>query len=163
MRKTKKVKILIILLLLLVVSIIVIAILLLNKQKLHEEQNKISVNQQEQSVGVNDFVQTFEDGTKLNISPKLNEEKEVGGLKFRNIQFTERNNQSLLLADVTNNSEKALDVTLINITLLRKDGSEIAKFSGIISALQSGETTQFTTSVSLDYVDAYDLKITIQK
>ena len=148
-----------IILILLAIIAIVILIFVVSKNK---NTNKEENTQVENTV-VEEFVQVLEDGTKLNTSKKLNERKEVNGLTFENVQFTEQNGQSVLLADVTNNSGKAIDVTLVDVILLDKNGQEIVKLGGIISPLKPGEKTQFNTSMTLDYANAYDFKIVVKK
>ena len=154
MKKNEK-RMILILLVVLVIAIILFVVY--NNKK----GNNNEVTKQENEV-VEEFVQVLEDGTKLNISTKLNEAKEVNGLKFENIQFTEQNGQSVLLTNVTNNSGKATDMTLVDVILLDKNEQEIVKVGGIISPLQPGETKEFNTSMTIDYANAYDFKIIIK-
>ena len=109
------------------------------------------------------FVQVLEDGTKLNKSSKLNETKNVEGIEISNIQFTYKDGQTVLLADVTNNSGKAIDMTLLNIKLLDEQENEIITIGGIISPMQVGETTQLNAGMTMDYANAYDVEITLKK
>ena len=146
-------------LILLVITVIVAIIFFATREKKNTEDTNTTV---EENNVVEEFVQVLEDGTKLNTSTKLNEAKEVNGLKFENIQLTEQNGQSVLLADVTNNSDKTTDLTLVDVVLLDKDGNEIVTVGGIISPLQAGEKTQFNTSMTLDYANAYDFRIIIK-
>ena len=140
-----------------VILLISIIIVVVNKNK------KVSKSEDtEENSTVEEFVQVLDDGTKLNTSTKLNEAKEVNGLKFENIQFTEKNGQSVLLANVTNNSGKETKFTLVDVILYDKNGNEIAKVGGIVSPLQPGAKTQFNSSMTLDYANAYDFKIIIK-
>lgn len=143
---------------LLLILLILIIIVVVNKNK------KVSKSEDtvEENSTVEEFVQVLDDGTKLNTSTKLNEAKEVNGLKFENIQFTEKNGQSVLLANVTNNSGKETKFTLVDVILYDKNGNEIAKVGGIVSPLQPGAKTQFNSSMTLDYANAYDFKIIIK-
>ena len=137
------------------ITIIVIIIFIATREKKNEtvEENKVE----------EEFVEVLEDGTKLNTSTKLNETKYVNGLEFGNIQLTMQNNQSVLLADVKNNTGKASSLTLVDVTLLDKEGNTIVKVGGIIGPLQNGESTQFNTSMTLDYANAYDFKVEVRK
>lgn len=153
--KAKEKRMIAILLLVLVIAII---IFVATKNKKGDKNEGTPV----ENKPVEEFVQVLEDGTKLNISTKLNEAKEVKGFRFENIQFTEQNGQSVLLADVTNNTGKATDFTLLDLILLDKNGKEIVKLGGIISPLQPGAKTQLNTSMTLDYANAYDFKIVIK-
>lgn len=153
--KPNEKKMILILLVILVIAIIIFAV---TKNKKGDNND----NTVEENNVVEEFVQVLEDGTKLNTSTKLNEAKEVNGLKFENIQFTEQNGQSVLLADVTNNSGKITELTLVDVVLLDKNGNEIVTIGGIISPLQPGAKTQFNTSMTLDYANAYDFKVVIK-
>lgn len=152
--KDNEKKMIIILLIILVIAIIIFVV---NKNKKGNNNENVEENNT-----VEEFVQVLEDGTKLNTSTKLSEAKEVNGLKFENMQLTEQNGQSVLLADVTNNSGKATNLTIVDVVLLDKNGQEIITVGGIISPLQAGEKTQFNTSMTLDYANAYDFKIVIK-
>ena len=79
------------------------------------------------------------------------------------MQLTEQGSQTVLLADVTNTSSSATDMKLVDVTLLDKNGKEIVKVGGIISPLQPGAKTQFNTSMTLDYANTYDFKITLKQ
>lgn len=78
------------------------------------------------------------------------------------MQLTTQDNQTVLLADVTNTGSSKTDIQLVDITLLDKDGKEIITVGGIISQLDPGEKTQFNTSMTLDYANTYDFKITLK-
>ena len=155
MKKNEKIMILV-LLVILVVAIIIFATR--GNKKVENNENTVVEN----NTTVEEFVQVLDDGTKLNTSTKLNQAKDVNGLRFENIQFTEQNGQSVLLADVTNNTGKATDFTLVDVILLDKNGKEIVTLGGIISPLQPGAKTQFNTSMTLDYANAYDFKIVVK-
>ena len=130
-----------------------------NKTENANETNDVVITDE---VEEEKYVDVLNDGTKLNTSTKLNEAKEVNGLKFENIQFTEKNGQSVLLANVTNNSGKETKFKLVDVILYDKNGNEIAKVGGIVSPLQPGAKTQFNSSMTLDYANAYDFKIIIK-
>ena len=156
MKKNEKILI-IVLLVILVIAIVVFTILRNNDIIDNPEETQTEEATEEP---VEEFVQVLEDGTKLNTSSKLSEMKELDGLQFGNIQLTEQNGQSVLLADVKNTTSEATDIILVDVTLLDKDGNELVTVGGIIGPLQPGETTQFNTSVTLDYANAYDFTIT---
>ena len=109
--------------------------------------------------GVEEFVQVLEDGTKLNTSDKLKEEKTVDGLKIGNIQLTEKNGQLVLLADVTNQTTKTSDTFLVDITLYDKTGKELTTVTGLIIPIKPGESTQLNAGITEKYANAYDFKV----
>ena len=61
------------------------------------------------------YVQEMNDGISINKSTKLNEAKLVNGLLISNIQLTEKDGMTTLLADVTNNMIKNLNLCFFNI------------------------------------------------
>ena len=146
-------------LILLVVLIIVIIAFVVNK---NSNKNKENENTAEENNTTEEFVQVLEDGTKLNTSEQLSKTKQVGNYKFENMQLTEQGSQTVLLADVTNTGSTATDIQLVDVTLLDKEGKEIITIGGIIAPLQPGASTQFNSSMTLDYANTYDFKITLK-
>ncbi len=110
----------------------------------------------------NSYVEEIEDGVKINKSTKLNEAKEIDGLTIANIQLTTESGMTTLLADVTNHSSAKTEVKSIEITLLNEDGAELTKVTGIINALDVGESTQLNIAMTSDYVNAYDFKVNVK-
>ena len=153
-----------------IVGIIVFIIMNIVKSKNSKEgvgQNNQKQNSESQQVEENavkeEFVQQTDDGTKVNVGSKITEDKEVSGLKFTNVQLTEKNNQSTLLADVENATGKDIkDYTNLGITFLTKDGQEIITIKGILPPLESGDKTQFNTGLTQDVANAYDIKIKVE-
>ena len=146
----KKEKRMILILLVVLVIAVVIFVVSQNKKDENTEENKV----------VEEFVQVLEDGTRLNTSTKLNEMKKFEGLEFGNIQLTNSNGQSVLLADVKNTTSAETGLMLVNVTLIDKNGNELGTVGGIISPLKPGESKQFNTSMTIDYANAYDFKVT---
>ena len=143
---------------LIAITIIVVIIFIATRGKGKKEENKVEENTVKE-----EFVQVLEDGTKLNTSTKLNETKKINGIEFGNIQLTMKDGQSMLLADVKNTTETASELTLVDVTLLDKEGKTIVKVGGIIPPLEAGESTQFNSSMTLDYANAYDFKVEVSK
>ena len=141
-------------LILLVVLVIAVVIFVVSKNKKGNEENT------EENKVVEEFVQVLEDGTRLNTSTKLKEMKKFEGLEFGNIQLTNSNGQSVLLADVKNTTQAETGLMLVDVTLYDKNGNELGTVGGIISPLKPGESKQFNTSMTIDYANAYDFKVT---
>ena len=148
-------------LILIIVAIIIIAVLFNirnGKQKEKVENEPVVENTVSE-----EFVEVLDDGTKLNVSDKLSETKTFGNYEISNIQLTENNGQSLILADVKNIGDTKSEVVLIDITLLDKDGNEIVTIGGIIGDIEPGETTQLNASATTDFANAYDFSIKISE
>lgn len=104
-----------------------------------------------------DYVKTSEDGTKINISPKINQDMKLNELDIKNIQLTCKNGITTLLADVLNNTNKDSEMKNINIKFLDESNKEIRTVSGYIPALKIGETTKLNVSMSSNLIIAYDI------
>ena len=145
-----------IIIILIIIGIVLISTLSQNTKKPKEELDQNQGSNQES------YVEEIEEGIKINKSTKLNEVKEVEGLQISNIQLTTEGGMTTLLADVKNNSGAKTEVKQVEITLIREDGSEIAKITGIINELEVGATTQLNISTTSDYVEAYDFLVSVK-
>lgn len=105
-----------------------------------------------------DYVKKSEDGTKINISPKINQDIKLNELDIKNIQLTCKNGITTLLADVSNNTNKDSEMKNINIKFLDENNKEIRTVSGYIPALKIGETTKLNVSMSSNLIIAYDIE-----
>ena len=142
----KKEKILIILLLGIV---LIMAILAIVKNQKESQKNIVEeINEEEE------FTRILEDGTKLNVSTKLNETKMVDKLKIYNIQLTSKNDQTVFLADVESSEDK--EITLVDI------GNELTTITGLIGKTKAGGVQQLNCVVTSDYANAYDFKVIVK-
>ena len=107
----------------------------------------------------NQYVETLATGTKINISDDFKEEKTYESLKFSNMQFTEENGISNLLADVTNTSDKKHEIEKIKIILLDDKDEVVTEVTAIIGEIESNETIQLNANVTADVVNVKDFKI----
>lgn len=123
---------------------------------LQDDQHK----QQEQQENKNEYIKTEEDGTRVNTSDKIKKAKfTVDGLEISNIQLSELVGKTSLTADVKNNTaEKKGDIEL-TITLYKKDGSVLVEMGGYIGTVEAGATSKIDAAATLDYANAYDIKI----
>ncbi len=148
MKIRKKEAIFILILISIVVAIIIIGVV---RKENNTNENKVNY-------------EVLEDGTKLNKSSKLNEDKMYKGLKFSNIRLTENGDLTTLIADVTNTiSTPTKDLTMVDLTFYDEAGNALGSTIGIIKPLVAGEATQLDARLTLDYTNAYDLKITEHK
>ena len=103
------------------------------------------------------------DGTKINISPKINETKTIDGLEITNIQITSSNGVTTLIADVKNNTDTATALKNVLVKFLDQNGKELVSVNGIIMPLEIGQSTKLNVSLSSNYVTAYDINIVNKK
>lgn len=78
-------------------------------------------------------------------------DENFGGLDFTNTTFIKENGQYTLSMDVTNPSDKEIDLEEVNIVLKDKQGNEIVTLLGYIGdPMKAKETRVVTSSVSMD-------------
>ncbi len=110
-----------------------------------------------------DLVEKLKDGTKLNISDKLSETKTFGNYEVSNIQLTEKNGESLILADVKNIGSTKMEMKFADIKLVDKEGNEITTLQAVIGEVEPGATVQLQVSATTDFSDAYDFSIVVNE
>lgn len=154
---------------LILVAIIIIAVLVNVRNKNNNTDDVVDHNSIVENGGdqlreeIGEFVEVLDDGTKMNTSDKLAETKTFSNYEVSNIQLTESNGQSLILADVKNIGTTKAEVVLIDITLLDKEGNEIVTIGGIIGDVEPGQTVQLNSSATTDFSNAYDFTIKISE
>lgn len=156
MRKNKKIITTLIVIVVVLVGVILVLEKLYSNQNFKENQYE---NKQEENSITEKYVEELEDGTKLNISNKLNETKMLEGLKISNIQLTYKNGMSIIIADVENTTNGDIGLTPINLKLYDEQGNILETLDGLISEVKSGEKTQLNIGISSDYANAYDISI----
>lgn len=146
------------LLILIVVAIIIILVLFLVRAALNNKNNQGSQNLSNSEAG-SEYTALYSDGSKLNISSKLKENKNYQNVTISNIQLTTVNGTNRLLANVTNNTSTSLDAQDISLIFVDDKGNTIATVPGVIPALNAGETAQLNASTTKDIINAYDFRI----
>ena len=141
--------------------IIIIACIVSANIFLKKGTNNINIDENKLEIydsSIADYVKKIDDGTKINVSPKLNQDTKINGLDIKNIQLTCKNGITTLLADIFNNTNKDSEIQHINIKLLDKENKEIRTVRGYIPALKIGETTKLNVSMSSNLITAYDIE-----
>ena len=153
MRKVRKI---IIIGVIIIIACIVSANIFLKKgtNNINIDENKLEIYDS----SIADYVKKIDDGTKINVSPKLNQDTKINGLDIKNIQLTCKNGITTLLADIFNNTNKDSEIQHINIKLLDKENKEIRTVRGYIPALKIGETTKLNVSMSSNLITAYEIE-----
>ncbi|MFR8234263.1 MAG: hypothetical protein ACLVA2_07700 [Clostridia bacterium] len=154
MRKSEKRLILI----LVIITIIVTAIYFVVKNKTNEldgnNNNTEIQNQSQENISI------LEDGTKLNISNKIKETKKIDGLEFTDMEITEKDNVTVILANIKNTTNEIKGNYPINIKVVDKDSKEIITISGYIGEVKPNQSITFNASATFDFSNAYDIIIT---
>lgn len=153
MRKVRKI---IIIGVIIIIACIVSANIFLKKgtNNINIDENKLEIYDS----SIADYVKKIDDGTKINISPKLNQDTKIDGLDIKNIQLTCKNGITTLLADIFNNTNKDSEIKHINIKLLNEENKEMRTVRGYIPALKIGETTKLNVSMSSNLITAYNIE-----
>ena len=166
-RKSNYKKSLIIFIVLLIIIVLLIYFITSKKQKKQQEQiNQLIEQSQELTItdsNLAEYVKETNDGTKINISPKINETKTIDGLEITNIQITSSNGVTTLIADVKNNTDTATALKNVLVKFLDQNGKELVSVNGIIMPLEIGQSTKLNVSLSSNYVTAYDINIVNKK
>ena len=149
------------LIILIVIAVIIAIIVIININNNNNKTENITPQGQEEQ-NTESYVEEIETGLKINKSTKLNEAKEVQGLKITNIQLSTKDGMTTLLADVINNSGTKTSLKTVEITLIDKEGNELTKVTGIIDSLDVGDSKQLNIGMTSDYVNAYDFKVEIK-
>jgi len=159
-------------LILVIVAIIVIAVLVKvrsgNNSDGSNDSNSgrlssgTSSSDDENSTTKEDFVQVLDDGTRLNISNKLAETKTFGDYEISNIQLTESDGLSKILADVKNIGTTDAETKFIEIVVVDESGNELVSMNSMIGEVAAGETIQLNASATADFANAYDFTINFQ-
>ena len=162
MKKNKKPSFILVLMLMaiivLAIALIVYAISNLNgKKSTGETDDDFSVITEEKKN--ENHVQILDDGTKLNTSTALHEEKNVDGFSFKNIQLTTKDGLTTLTIDVTNNTGSNQPMTAFDIIFTDDDGNDLVTFGGFIKETTPNETTKLTSVGTLDYSNSYNFRI----
>ncbi|MCM1370363.1 MAG: hypothetical protein NC181_00520 [Clostridium sp.] len=103
--------------------------------------------------------QTEENGEKVNNSEELNKDKTFNGYKISGISLKTENGSNILTATIENVSGSNTEAGVYNIVFVDKSGKEISKIALFINALKPNETVEIKSSINLDVIDSYDLKL----
>ena len=106
-----------------------------------------------------EFTKVEADGTVSNTSEKLKEVKDEEGFEISDIEFKEKNGETVLTARVTNMTDSDQESFFGNIVLLDKSGNELGRIPVMISATQKGESIRIEASITERYANAYDFKL----
>ena len=139
-----------------VIAVVLIVVLIGNKGR--KEQIDQGAGQ-EIEVNEEKYTEELADGTKINTSEEFNSTKKYGNLEISNIQYTEKDGMSVLLADVKNTGSTKHEVEVVKITIIGENGETITEIKPIIGEIEAGETIKLNASITADVTNAKDFKI----
>lgn len=142
------------------------AIMLLIKDNNQEQSKTEDMNKNETKVEMSEvnpsrgeFTQIESDGTVVNISEKLKRTKIELGFELSNINYSEKDGNTTLEADVTNLTGSNQENFMAEIVLLDKDGKEQARIPVAIPEMQISETVRIQAEINESYANAYNFRL----
>mgnify|MGYP001861237211 CR=1 FL=1 len=140
-----------------IVLIVVLLVKVIGGNGENVDQNNMAGNNQVQNE--EKYVETLEDGTKLNVSEELNKDRTYNGLEISNIQYTEKDGFTVLLADIKNPLSTKHERELVKISIIGENGEVITDTEAIIGEIEPGGTYQINAAIATDVSNAKDIKI----
>ncbi len=146
---------------LLLILIIVIMLIVINYKRKRNKKDDIenTIINEQQKESNEKYVLLRSDGSKVNVSPRINKSKKLDGFEFTDIQIKSKNKKTIITANVKNTLGISTDFTIVDVILYNDKGSTIATIEGLIKKLQPGEDDEFTVVITDDYANTYDLSI----
>lgn len=142
-----KIKIRVIHIVIIVIIVLAVSIIISNSKK--------SKNQEQDE----NFTIVSEDGTIINNSEKLKQDKEIDGMIMNKINIKSKNNETTLTANIQNITEETKGDYPVIIKIKDKDSKVIKQISGYINTVEPNETTVLRIKTSYDFANAYDFEI----
>ena len=144
----------------LLVAVLVIAVVLIVGLNMsgNKQDTTIGQSQTQGTTGTQAGDESTDYATRVNTNDDFNATKTYNDLEISNIQFSENNGTSVLLADVTNKGDSTHEQETVKITIVGEDDSETT-VNAIIGTIEPGETIKLNTSMTADVVNAKDFKI----
>ena len=139
------------------VIVMLIIILAIVFSRRGESQNEVTQGEREENEEI--YVTELEDGTKLNTSEEFNNEKRYGNLVISNMQYTEQNGMTVMLADVTNEGSTVHEPEIVTITIYGENNEVITELHPAIGRIEPGETIKINASTTADVANAKDYEI----
>ena len=144
----------------LLVAVLVIAVVLIVGLSMsgNKQDTTIGQSQTQGTTGTQTGNESSDYATRVNTDEGFNATKTYNDLEISNIQLSENNGTSVLLADVTNKGDGTHEQETVKITIIGEDDSETT-VNAIIGTIEPGETIKLNTSMTADVVNAKDFKI----
>ena len=142
----------------LLIAVLVIAIVLMVVLP-NINKDKEEVGEQQPIVNEEKYTTELEDGTKVNTGEEFNSTKTYGNLEISNIQYTEKDGKTVLLADVTNKGSSTHNAEVVKIEIIGENGEIITTTKPIIGYIEPGKTIKINATITADVANAKDFRI----
>ena len=137
-----------------ITAVVIIIAIMMNVNKSKEGTTEKEMKQTESTISL------FDDGTTLNNSAKLQETKKLEGMEISQIQLTQKNGETQLIATITNTSSADQGDYPVIVKMLDKEGKEVGTMNGYIGKIKPQNSIKFSTEATLDSSNVYDFTIT---
>ena len=151
----------IVLLIAVVLIAVILIVALVNANK--KSDNKVeNLNEGETSQNVQDeekYTTELSDGTKINTSEDFSKTKTYKDLEISNMQFTNKDGMTVLLADVTNKGTSTHESEIVTLKIIGENGEILTELHPVIGRVEAGKTIEFNVGTSADVTNAKDFTI----
>lgn len=144
---------------LIIIGLIILILVIIFIVKITNKEDKIKEENTTDDFAGNEYIDVKEDGTRVNKSEKFSTTKEIEGLKISNIELTEKENVTQILADIKNTTDKDVEGFYVSINFLDKNGESIVSLGGYIPTVEANGTATLNTNSTGDFANAYDYTI----
>ena len=154
--KQKEKRLIVLLVVVLVIAVVVIMFVSMSRNK-----QETTIGSQSEIQGVTETQvgdNNANTSTRVNTNEGFNAIKRYKDLELSNIQLSENNGTSVLLADVTNKGDGTHEQETVKITIVGEDESETT-VNAIIGTIEPGKTIKINTSMTADVVSGKEIKI----
>ena len=151
-----------IVLLIAVVLIAIILIVALVNVNGKDNENLGNPNNGETSQNVQEeekYTTELSDGTKINTSEDFSKTKTYKDLEISNMQFTNKDGMTVLLADVTNKGTSTHESEIVILKIIGENGEILTELHPVIGRVEAGKTIEFNVGTSADVTNAKDFTI----
>ena len=149
----------VVLLIAVLIIAVVLIVVLVNASKDEEKGEEVQGEQSQIEEKGENYTTELNDGTKINTGEEFNSTKMYGDLEISNIQYTEKDGMTVLLADVTNKGNTTHENEVVKITILGENGEELSTTKPVIGKIAPGETVKINASITADVANAKDFRI----
>ena len=110
----------VVLLIAVLIIAVVLIVVLVNASKDEEKGEEVQGEQSQIEEKGENYTTELNDGTKINTGEEFNSTKMYGDLEISNIQYTEKDGMTVLLADVTNKGNTTHENEVVKINNTRR-------------------------------------------
>ena len=105
------------------------------------------------------YTTELSNGTKINTSEDFNKTKAYKDLEISNMQFTNKDGMTVLLAEVTNKGTSTHESEIVTLKIIGENGEILTELHPVIGRVEAGKTIEFNVGTSADVTNAKDFTI----